>query len=72
MKIVKINVRGSGVIAPSGTRFKSLLHLNIYIQFSTEKKKKKKNWSHKSNGGNGIPILYSLVNCMMIKENEKK
>ena len=42
MKIVKINVRGSGVIAPSGTRFKSLLHLNIYIQFSTEKKKKKK------------------------------
>lgn len=40
MKIVKINVRGSGVIAPSGTRFKSLLHLNIYIQFSTEKKKK--------------------------------
>lgn len=41
MKIVKINVRGSGVIAPSGTRFKSLLHLNIYIQFSTEKKKKK-------------------------------
>ena len=42
MKIVKINVRGSGVIAPSGTIFKSLLHLNIYIQFSTEKKKKKK------------------------------
>ena len=42
MKIVKINVRESGVIAPSGTRFKSLLHLNIYIQFSTEKKKKKK------------------------------
>ena len=40
MKIVKINVRESGVIAPSGTRFKSLLHLNIYIQFSTEKKKK--------------------------------
>ena len=41
MKIVKINVRGSGVIAPSGTRFKSLLHLNIYIKFSTDKKKKK-------------------------------